>query len=231
MRVRFARLAAAALGAALLVGPLAGSALAHERRTVGPVQMTVGWLNEPAYIGFLNAVQLRVADDAGPITDVGDALKVEVTFGDQKVGPLALAPAFGSPGEYRSAMVPSRPGTFAFRFVGTVRGQQIDQTFTSSEKTFDSPKETADIEFPVKDPSRGQLATRVDRIEPRVDQVRTAVESDVDDAKSAATRATVLAVVGLVVGVAGIAFGVSARRRPTSEGAPEKSPAKAATGS
>jgi hypothetical protein len=231
MRNRFARLTGAALGTALLVGPLAGSALAHERRTVGPVQLTVGWLNEPAYTGFLNAVQLRVADDAGPITDVGDALKVEVAFGDQKVGPSTLAPAFGSPGEYRSAIVPSRPGTFTFRFVGTVRGQQIDQTFTSSDKTFDSPKETADIEFPVKDPSRGQLATRVDRIEPRVDEVRTAVSADVDDAKSAASRATVLAIVGLTVGVVGIGFGVSARRRSTGAVTPEKPSAKAATGS
>jgi hypothetical protein len=231
MRVRSARLAAAALGAALLVGPLAGGALGHERRTVGPVQMVVGWLNEPAYAGFLNAVQLRVSDDAGPITDVGDALKVEVTFGDQKVGPLAMAPAFGSPGEYRSAMVPTRPGTYTFRFVGTVKGQQIDQSFTSSERTFDSPKETADIEFPVKDPSRGQLASRVDRIEPRVDQVRTAVESDVDDAKSAASRATALAVVGVLVGLAGVAFGVSARRRPTSPKAPDRSSEKAVTGS
>ncbi|HUR23653.1 MAG TPA: hypothetical protein VMZ73_07255 [Acidimicrobiales bacterium] len=231
MRVRFAGLAAAALGTALLVGPLAGSAFAHERRTVGPVQMAVGWLNEPAYSGVLNAVQLRVNDDAGPITDVGDALKVELTFGDQKVGPLALVAAFGSPGEYRAALVPSRPGTYTFRFVGAVRGQQIDQSFTSSDKTFESPKETADIEFPVKDPSPGQLATRLDRIEPRVDQVRTAVQSDVDDAKSAANRATALAVVGLIVGVAGVAFGVSARRRPPRAAAPGQATTKAASGS
>jgi hypothetical protein len=41
-------------------------------------------------------VQLRVRDPAGPITNLGDTIKVEVTFGDQKVGPLTLAPAFGS---------------------------------------------------------------------------------------------------------------------------------------
>lgn len=201
------------MGPVLLVGPLAGSALAHERRTAGTVQMTVGWLNEPAYSGFLNAVQLRVADDAGPITDVGDGLKVEVTFGSQKAGPLGLAPAFGSPGEYRAPLVPDRPGAYTFRFVGTVKGQQIDQSFTSSDKTFDSPKDTADVQFPVKDPTTGELATRVDRIEPRIDQVRTDVASKADDAKRAARRATALAVVGLLVGVAGVVFGVTARRR------------------
>ncbi|HVL04479.1 MAG TPA: hypothetical protein VM388_00715 [Acidimicrobiales bacterium] len=232
MRVRFARLAAAALGSALLVGPLASGASAHERRTVGTVQMVVGWLNEPAYAGFLNAVQLRVSDGAGPITDVGDALKVEVTFGDQKAGPLPLAPAFGSPGEYRSPMVPSRPGTYTFRFVGTVKGQQIDESFTSSDRTFDSPQDAAEIQFPVKDPSPGQLATRIERVEPRIEEVRTAATSQAGDAESAATRATVLAVLGLVVGAAGLASGVSARRRrPTGPAAPAPSSAKAATGS
>ena len=214
MRNPGTRLAAAAMGAGLLVGPLGAAAFAHERRTAGTVQMTVGWLNEPAYSGFLNAVQLRLADDAGPITDVGaDALKVEVSFGGQKTGPLAMAPAFGSPGEYRAPLVPDRPGAYTFRFVGTVKGQPLDQSFTSSDKTFDSPKDTADVQFPAKDPSTGELASRVERIEPRIDQVRTDAESAADDAKRAATRATVLAVVGLIAGVAGVAFGVTARRR------------------
>jgi hypothetical protein len=233
MRSRFTRLAAAALGAGMLAGPLAGTALAHERRTVGTVQMTVGWLNEPAYSGFLNAVQLRLADDAGPITDVtGDALKVEVSFGGQKQAPAAMAPAFGSPGEYRAALVPDRPGVYSFRFVGTVKGQQVDQTFTSSDKTFDSPRDTADVQFPAKDPTTGELAARVDRLDPRVEQVRTDALAKADDAKSAASRATVLAVVGLLVGVAGIAFGVTARRRgPAGPGAGSRSAAKVSTGS
>lgn len=232
MRVRFAPLAAATLGSALLVGPLAGAAYSHERRTVGTVQMVVGWLNEPPYAGFLNAVQLRVSDDAGPITDVGDALKVEVTFGDQKAGPLALTPAFGSPGEYRAPMVPSRSGAYTFRFVGTVKGQQVDQSFTSSDTTFDSPKETTEIEFPAKDPSRAQLATRIERIEPRIDQVKTAAESEAESAKSAADRATVLAVLGVVVGIGGLAFGAtSRRRRPAGSAAPAEPSATAATSS
>ncbi|MDQ4068143.1 MAG: hypothetical protein M3203_01490 [Actinomycetota bacterium] len=226
MRARIRYIAAAALGSVLVVGPLAGGANAHERRTVGTVQMVVGWLNEPAYAGFLNAVQLRLTDDAGPITDVGDALKVEVSFGDQKTGPLALAPAFGSPGEYRSSMVPSRSGTYTFRFVGTVRGQQIDQSFTSSERTFDSPQETAEIEFPAVDPTRAQLATRLERVDARVNDAA----SQAGDADSAAARATVLAVLGLAVAAAGVAFGLTARRRPAVPGATSPPSAKAATG-
>lgn len=217
MRVRPTALAAALLGTGLVVGPLVGTAMAHERRTVGPVQMVVGWLNEPAYAGFLNAVQLRLSDDAGPITDAGDTVKVEVTFGDQKMGPVALAPAFGVPGEYRANLIPTRSGTYSFRFVGTVRGQQLDQKFTSSPTTFDAPKEPSESQFPAKDPSNAELAGRVDRLAPRVDAVGTTARSDADDAKSAATRATVLGGAGLVVGLVGVGLAFSARRRPAAQ--------------
>lgn len=233
MHVRFARLGAAALGTVLLVGPLAGSASAHERRTVGNVQMVVGWLTEPAYAGFLNAVQLRVSDEAGPITDVGDGLKVEVTFGNQKVGPLPMQAAFGSPGEYRSPLVPTRPGTYAFRFVGTVKGTQVDQTFTSSPTTFDSPKETSEIEFPAKDPSRGELATRIERIDPRIDAARADAVAATNQAEDSADGARVLAIVGLIAGVAGLIVGfvgvLLARRALASRPGAPAAPAAAAS--
>lgn len=228
MRVRVARLAAAVLGTALLVGPLAGSAVAHERRSVANIQMVVGWLSEPAYAGFLNAVQLRVNDEAGPITDLGDGLKVEVTFGDRKVGPLPLQAAFGSPGEYRSAMVPTRPGTYTFRFVGTVRGQPLDQSFTSSDRTFDSPEDPADIEFPAKDPSRGQLASRIERVEPRIDAVRADAASDADAAKTIALVGLAVGVVALIVGFTGVMLARKARRG-SGERAAAVSPAKEPT--
>ncbi|HEY3126471.1 MAG TPA: hypothetical protein VGK07_05385, partial [Candidatus Limnocylindria bacterium] len=40
----------------------AGTAAAHERRMVGPYQFVVGWLNEPAYVGLMNSLDLRVTD-------------------------------------------------------------------------------------------------------------------------------------------------------------------------
>jgi hypothetical protein len=184
------------------------------------VQFVVGWLNEPAYDGYLNAVQVRLSDDAGPIADVGDALKVEVSFGSQKAGPLPLAPAFGSPGEYRSNMVPTRPGAYTFRFVGTVRGQQIDQSFTSSDKTFDSPKDATEIQFPAKDPNPAQLAGRLDRLDPRIEEVGTAVGADAHDAKSAANRATLIGLAGLLVGLGGLGVAIAGRRRDPSTPAP-----------
>lgn len=207
-------LAALAFSATLFAVPLASAAHAHERRMVGSVQMVVGWLNEPAYSGFLNGVQVRFSDESGaPITDVGDAMKVEVTFGDQKVGPLGLRAAFGVPGEYRSPMVPNRPGVYTFRFLGTVKDQQLDERFTSSEKTFNSIQDTVDVQFPAKDPNAAQLGSRIERLEPRIDGVRAEASSGADDANSAATRATFVGALGVLVGAVALVTGRTGRKK------------------
>ena len=214
MRVSYARLGASVFAAALLTIPLAGTAVAHEQRAAGPVNFVVGWSVEPTYTGFLNGVSVRLTDAAGPVTDLGDGLTVEVVSGDQKVGPLPLEGVFGSPGEYEAPLVPTRPGVYTFHFVGTVRGQAVDQSFTSSDTTFESPRSATDIEFPAKDPSRAELATLVDRQTPRL----TSAASTADDAKDAAGTATILAIVGLVFGLAGVITAVVALRSKAKAG-------------
>lgn len=145
--------------------PLAAPAVAHETRTEGGVEAVVGWSTEPAYVGYPNAVQLQLSNGNAPITDLGaDELKVEVLFGDQKTAALPLEPAFGSPGEYRAPLMPTRPGDYSFHFFGTINGQPYDQTFQSGEETFDSPKNPADVSFPAKDPTVGELASRVEQL-------------------------------------------------------------------
>jgi hypothetical protein len=183
------------------------AALAHEHRTVGTVQMTVGWGDEPTYTGAKNSVQVILQDTAGkPITDLVDTLKVEVRFGSQTMGPLDLernfGKTFGRPGDYRAQIIPTRPGTYSFHFIGSVDNQKIDQTFTSSDTTFDNVQDASAIEFPVKDPSPADLAGRLDRLSPRV-----------DGARAASGRATTVGAIGLVAGLVGIAVGVGAMRR------------------
>lgn len=144
---------------------LAAPAAAHETRSEGGVRAVVGWATEPAYVGYPNAVQLQLSNGTTPITDLGaDELKVEVLFGDQKTAALPLEPAFGNPGEYRAALMPTRPGNYSFHFFGTIKGQPYDQTFQSGEETFDAPKNPADVSFPAKDPTAGELAARVDQL-------------------------------------------------------------------
>ena len=41
-----------------------------ERRTVGQLQLTIGWSDEPVFSGSRNAVELRVADLSGAAVNV-----------------------------------------------------------------------------------------------------------------------------------------------------------------
>jgi hypothetical protein len=178
---------------------LSAPAMAHETRTEGGIQSVVGWATEPAYVGYPNAVQLRLSTGGAPITDLGpDELKVEVQFGDQKTAPLALSPAFGSPGEYLAPLMPTRAGDYSFRFFGTIRGEAYDQTFESGEETFDSPKNPADVSFPAKDPTVGELAARVDQIGGDGEEAAGGSDSTGMLGLGVAVAALALAVVALV---------------------------------
>lgn len=207
--VRISLFIVAAMCALTFSLAITNSVSAHEERKVGSYQFTVGWADEPTFVGFKNGVALILKDARGkPVLNLGDALKVEVLFGDQKSDLMALEPAFdleegfGTPGDYRAALIPTRPGTYTFHFVGTIRGQKVDQKFTSSEKTFDSPRSPSEVQFPAKDPSTADLASRLERLSPRVDTVQ-----------AAASQARVLGAAALVVGI--LAF-ASARRRRTA---------------
>ncbi len=209
------------LGVALVVAVLlplmfTDMAAAHERRQVGSYVMRVGWADEPAFAGVKNAVQILLADASGKaLTDLPEDLKVEIIFGGQKMGPLpleaAFGKAFGRPGDFRAAVIPTRPGNYTFHFVGSLGGQRIDQSFTSSDKTFDPVTESSAIEFPAKDPSAGELAGRLERLGPRVDEGQSAAR----DAAATASQARVLGIVGILVGAVGVAVGVSSGRRRT----------------
>jgi hypothetical protein len=200
--LRRAAVAAAALTAVVVS---AAPALAHEHRTIGAYAFTVGWKNEPTYSGFSNAVQLFLADAAGkPVTNLGDTLNVTPVFNGQKGETLPLHAAFGATygtqGEYDSALTPTRPGTYAFHFTGSIAGQNIDETFTSSEKTFSNVADAGGIQFPARDPSNGELAAKLTNLDPRIASLQAAQAQ----AASKASRATTLGVLGIVVGLLGI---------------------------
>jgi hypothetical protein len=191
--------------ALILMVLAAGTSIgAHETRTVGGLRLTVGWGEEPAFSGFRNFVEVDVVDGAGnPVTDLGGgALAAEVSFGDEHI-PLSLSPARGQPGKFRAWLVPTRPGTYAFHITGTIKGQAIDMTSTCSASTFACVADVSDIQFPVKDPSAGQLADRLSRELPRA-----------EGAMAAATGARTLAMAGLASAVIalGAAIGFGMRR-------------------
>jgi hypothetical protein len=218
MRPTLARAGAATLAACLLFFLSTLPAAAHEQRTVGAYQFTVGWQHEPTYVGELNAVQLFLHDAQGkPIDDIGSppTLHVTVATGSQASAPLELRGSFdpdtklGTHGEFDASIIPETPGTYTFHFTGTVNGQNIDESFKSSASTFDDVVSPAAIEFPTQAPTSAELGASLGRLGPRVDSAASAAHSAHNDASTATT----LAIVALVLGVGGAIIGVTARRR------------------
>jgi hypothetical protein len=226
MRARVFGLAATLGLAALLVPLAAGPALAHEERTVGRYHFAVGFGDEPAYQGEKNSVILLLAAGDKPVTDLGDTLEVEVSTESAPGQTLSLSlepffevGEFGTPGDYRAWFVPTRPGTYSFHFTGTIGDTKIDETFTSGPKTFDDVQNPTGAEFPVQDPTTGELAERIDREIPRlqssITDAKTLASSAGDDAGSAKT----LGLAGIVVGALGLIAGIggiAAARRSTA---------------
>ena len=139
-----------------------------------------------------------------PISGADDTLKVQVSFGDQKTPMLPLNASDEQPGEYLAPLIPDRPGNYTFHFVGTVAGQAIDQSFTSSPTTFDPVGNSSQIQFPVKDPSVSDVAGLVDRLGPRVDSSA----ADASAAQAAAAQARTFGTAGLVLGAIGTILGI-----------------------
>src|SRR5262245_6960442 len=107
----------AVVGGAVLVSMLtAQPAFAHEGRALGDLEMEVGWGTEPAYAGTENSVQLLLVHDGQPVTDLGDTLTVVVSFGDRTqefpIEPFFEEGEFGTPGDYRAWLIPTRAGTY-----------------------------------------------------------------------------------------------------------------------
>ena len=209
--------------AGLLIPLLASPASAHEERKVGKYHFVVGFGDEPTYAGEKNSVILLLSDaNDKPVTDLTDTLKVAVSTGTAEPLQLSMEPnfevgEFGTPGDYRAWFIPTTPGAYSFHFTGSIKGQKVDQTFKSGPTTFDEAKDPAEIQYPVKQPTGGQLATRADRETARVDAALTAER---DQAKDDAASARTLAIIGLIVGVLGlVAAGIAlarGRRSPSS---------------
>jgi hypothetical protein len=188
----------------LLAGPFAAPAGAHEARRVGPFDLVVGWANEPAYAGFGNEVFLSIEERGRPEEDAD--LDVVVAFGGRaaqaRSEPMPMDPAFDRPGEYLAYVIPTRPGRYSFHITGTIEGLSIDETFTSGDDTFDDVSNPADIEFPAQDPTRGEIAERLDRLDARIESLRPAkqpAERGTDPALWIAIGAGVLALIAVVL--------------------------------
>jgi hypothetical protein len=133
---------------------------------------------------------------------------VVVVFGADgaETSPLPLEPAFDDPTHYSAPIIPTRPGTYTFRIAGDIDGEPFDEEFTSGEATFDDVRNPADLEFPVQDPTRGELAESIERLSGRIPS---------DDAEEADGSASATWLSGGALILAAIALIASLRRSST----------------
>jgi len=195
---------------ALLVGG-ADSAAAHAVRKSGPYEIEMGWRGEPALAGSPNSVEVTVSRDGAPLIVPAGALSVEVSY-DGAAVTLPLVPT-DSPGILEASLTPTRPGTYAFALNGRVRGRQVAVRASCGDSSFDCVEASAGAEFPVKDPSVGQLAQRLSSESNRVEKAN----HQADDARTIALFAVVPAAIGLVLGAIALATSIRSRRRGEGE--------------
>jgi hypothetical protein len=203
MRTVIRALAAASLVLVVAGVFLAGPASAHERRSVGPYVFVVGFETEPAYVEQPNGASLTIAraSDGSPVEGAEKTLKVEVTTGGASKT-MDLKRVFGKPGAYVAQFIPTKTGAYSFQFFGDVDGQPIDEKFESGPGRFNAIQSPNGVQFPVAQPSTGEL------------------QAQVTDARAAADSARTMAIVGIAVGVVGLVAAAAAfmLRRPAASG-------------
>ena len=239
------RVGGTAIGAAFMLAlVISSTASAHVVKQFGTYSVAMGWLHEPTYVGVENSVQVIVKDAAGkPVNDLqpGD-LQVVVSTAGQQTAALPLQPSFdpdtglGTPGEYTASLIPTQVGDYTFHLTGSIHGQAVDETATSSDQTFNSVAAGTDVQFPVKLPALGDLSTLIQRVDGRVttantaatqaQQAATQAQQDVAKAQQAAGQASdnanrallagvLVGGLGVLLGLAGLIVGLRASRRRT----------------
>lgn len=142
--------------ALLLTATFALTSSAHEHRKVADdtYELTVGFLDEPAFVNEKNGLSLRVVtvDGEKPVEGLVDTLDAEVIYGDQSMK-LELEPVFNDPGAYQAVFFPTATGAYKFHISGTIEDADIDETFESGPETFSEVEPIEPLQFPKPDDS------------------------------------------------------------------------------
>ena len=208
MQARTAMRCGVLVAAVLMLALVPTGASAHERRTLagGKYQTVVGFLNEPAFEGSVNGLDLTVTDESQKGADgkgkamegLEKTLKAEVLVPNGAKRDLTVAARFGMPGKYAAYFVPTQPGTYTFHVYGTVGDAKVDEKYESGPGRFSDIESLASAQFPNK------VAVPAD------------LQGQLDGARSAATTARTFGIAGSVLGVLGlVAGGLGLARRPS----------------
>jgi hypothetical protein len=208
------RIASALAIAGLLLAGLALTATAHETREVeDEFEFVVGYTTEPAYVGQMNGLDLRIfylngdghsrdddhndaddqyASDAQPVEGAEETLRAAIQFGGESKE-LDLRAVWGQPGHYTADVVPTSTGAYSFQITGEIDGVDVTETFSAGPDTFSEIESTDELNFP-----SGRSS----------------------DDEGGADQATAIAIAGVVAGLLGLAVGGVALYKVTDSGKP-----------
>ncbi len=166
-------------------------ALAHERRQVGKYTFVVGFLNEPAIQGQPNGLDLTITDSQGnPVEGAEKTLKVAISYGGSAPKDLPLRARFGMKGKYTADLIPTRAGTYAFVFSGSVNGDSVNERFESGPGRFNDVAAPTSLQYPETVPAAADVAQQA--------QAATAA------AQAASQKATIFGLAGIAIGIVGL---------------------------
>lgn len=140
------------------------NAAAHEERQVGKYTLEVGWRDEPAIEGIMNAVEVEVHETASGkgVQGLSRTLRLLVSYGGltQTFEPT-LRPVGAEAGSYLGDFIPTASGDYTFRVVGTIEDLKVDERFESGPSRFDPVRPPDTLQFPERVGSAGALAREV----------------------------------------------------------------------
>ena len=165
-------------------------------------------MTEPTVLmsGPLGEVEVPAGEVASNVVAGLTTLQVEVTHVSSSVSQIMdLKEAWNSPGQYKAEFIPTSPGAYNFRFFGDIEGTEINESFESSNTTFDEVTPANEIQFPVKLAAPRETENAARRA---LDAV-----TEASDAASSASTATLLGIIALILGVVGLVLGGLAYQR------------------
>lgn len=180
---------------ALLFGILFGvdvqPAWAHGHTEVGDYELVIGFINEPAYQGEPNGLDLRVTNmtNEQPVTGLEATLQAEIIFGES-TREVPLRARFGQEGAYIADVLPTVAGDYTWHIWGEIEGTPVDVTMTSGPETFSGVQSKDVVAFPAAEP------------------VAADVMNAAGEAAQSAQTALIVGIVGIVLGAIGTVTGL-----------------------
>ena len=196
---------------------------AHITKVVGSYQFEIGWDNEPAYTGLVNAVQVTIkkgsGDSATPVINALKNLQISIKYGGV-TKPLDFLPSGTVDGQYDGPLIPTRVGSYSVVIKGTIDTQNVDIEVSlddvSSVDTLNFPPSTGSTtETPA---NIGQIGTLVNQLTNDIEEAKSNsdaaaksvsnVVQSFQQVKDTTDKLYMISMTGIGIGIAGIVIAV-----------------------